>query len=352
MTIQNRLEICSEAPTFDSPMRPRENGGVLIPNLPSYNTELDDSYRKHVDTIVHEGLGTTWIEEWRMDDGTTFDVSINEPLSHAGDVVVVKDTAWGTQVRGFNEDTARIFMSLGLKLVIKGPEKNAAIPLSHSAHNTHKVLDRIETIGFHEKGYALVDGYSRGAMIGFGTVAYAQDNDREIIFANLVDPCIPRPLTELGSDDLIEVAKHAPAELLTAGWQLGKLALNPLKAWHYRRTPNISVAGAKEFINTGKAVFSGEAGSMAANMPDDARAVVVFYLNSCANEVKIYQDLLAGKPDVDIKLTGRGHLSGMDKRGLGSMALGFSGIARQLKDGVHPTELVLSKTGRPKLAAV
>lgn len=347
--MQNRLELCTEASTFDSSRRPRENEGFSIPALPSYDTELDDGYRKHIETVVHEGLGTTWIEEWRMDDGTTFDVSINEPRFHSGDIVVVKDTAWGTQVRGFNEDIARTFMSLGLKLVIKGPEKNSDIPLSHSAHNTHKVLDRVEQLGFHEKGYAMVDGYSRGSMIGFGTIAYAEQNHRKIIFANLMDPCVARSLDELNADDFFDIAKHAPAEILTAGYQLGKLALNPIKAWHYRRTSDLSAAGLAQFIRTGKAVFSGEAGVLAASMPEDTIARVIFYLNSCANDVGTYEQILDRFPGVEIRHTGRGHLSGMDERGLGNMALAFSGIATQLRDGVKPDELNFK---RPKLEIV
>lgn len=341
-----RAEACADV----IPLHPREDEGFLLPQpqLPHYDTEVDTTHRRPLDTILHDGIGTTWIEEWRMDDGTTFDISISEPLSHASDIVVVKDTAWGTQVRGLNEDVARMFMQLGLTLLIKGPEKNRFIPLSHSAHNTHKVLDVAQARGYHQPDMAMVEGYSRGAMIGFGTNAYAAQFGRHILYSELTDPCVARPLTELSPKEWLEIMKNAPAEIGTGAYQLGRLALNPVKAWHYRRTINISPFGLWQFAHHAQPVFSGETGDLARHFPEDGQANISFFMNSCASDEATFRSILTHHDGVEINRLGRGHLTGMDKRLLGHIAARYAGLAQQLRDGVKPESIDFTFVHKPE----
>jgi hypothetical protein len=318
------------------PINPRENGGF---SLPEYQTEVDADYKKAIATVHHPFLGTTWVDEWRMDDGTRFDVSLSEPLSHTSDIVVVKDTAWGTQVRGFNEDVARMFMRMGLTLLIKGPEKNRSIPLSHSAHNTHKVLDVAQDLGYHRPDIAMVEGYSRGAMIGLGTNAYASQFGRRILYSELTDPCVARPLSELSRKEWVELMKDAPPEIATGIYQLGHLALNPVKAWHYRRTINASPAGLLQFVRHAKPVFSGETGDFARRFPEDGQANISFFMNSLASDEKTFRSILRDHYGVEINRLGRGHLTGMDTRLFGHIVSRFSGITKQLREGVEPEDV-------------
>jgi hypothetical protein len=319
--------------------------------LPSYDTEVDTSYRKSIRTNRDYGYGTTWHEEWQMSDGIRYDVLITEPEQRKTDIVVAKDTAWGTQVQGFNAHLAREMMRLGYPMVIKGPEKGGSIPLSHSAYNTHRVLDETEKIGLHESKVAAIEGYSRGAMIGFGTGAYADQHGRKIVYSNLTDPCLAHPIefTARQLGETLSNMKDAPIEVLASAVQLGRLVLNPAKLFHYRETINLSVEGARQFYQTGKPLFTGEAGFLARHFPEDSQATICFFRNSLANHQAEFVDILKHHEGVEIKRPRGGHITGMDKRILGNIITRFSGLIRQLDAGVHHREIDYSLVHKPKV---
>lgn len=320
--------------------------------LPAFDTEVDMSYRKKLKTERYFGLGTVWLEEWQMSDGVRNQILMAEPRKRRTDIAVAKNTAWGTQVRGFNEDLARMFMQLGQPVVIIGPETGGSIPQSHSAHNTHKILDITEKLGLHEEKIAVVEGYSRGAMIGFGTLAYAARHKRKIIYANLTDPCMAHGI-ELNSRQLMETLdnfKDAPAELLTTAVQVGRLILNPVKLFHYKDSVDFSVAGFRQFYRTGRPLFTGEAGFLARHVPPDAQATVCFFRRSLANHQAEFIDILKEHDGIEIKRTGFGHTTGMDKRILGNIITRFSGLVDQLGAGVKPADIdygLVHKSGAP-----
>ncbi len=310
-----------------------QNEGVSL-SLPTYDTQVDPSYRKDLGTTRHHRIGTTWLEEWRMDDGTRYHVMIGEPEKNGIDIVVAKDTALGTQVEGFNEDVGRLLMKLGFPFVIKGPEIGTSIPLSHSAHNTHQVLDRAEEIGFFRSKVAAIEGYSRGAMIGFGTIALAEENKRRIIYSNLTDPCVEHEIA-IDCEQLDDLVEHGPTEVATFMMQMGNLALHPIKAWHYRKTVDLSIAGALQFYRTAKPVFSGEAGPLSRQMPLDTQATVGFFQNSIANNEAEYIPILSRYPNIVIKHPRGGHLGGVDEQILDNISKPFSGLSIQLRSGVE-----------------
>ncbi len=330
-------------------LHPRENGGVFLPPvLPSYDTVVDTSYRKTLKTTRHAGIGTTWVEEWRMDDGTRYQILIGEPDKPGIDIPVIKDTALGTQVEGFNEDVARLLMKLHFPVIVKGPEIGSSIPLSHSAHNTHQVMDRAEEIGFFRPKVAAVEGYSRGAMIGFGTNSYAPENGRHIIYSNLTDPCVEHEI-KVSREQLEDLREHGPTEVFTAALQLGNLVLHPIRAWHYRKTVDLSIDGALQFYRTALPVFSGEAGRLCNAMPQDTRATVGFFQNSIGNNESEYVEVLETYyPNIVIKRTHGGHLTGIDEQILANVATRFSGLGTQLREGVEPADIDYSLVHQQK----
>lgn len=343
------FDTATELATIHS--HPRFNGGVLLEPLPDYDSVVTDIEPVKNGTTHHEGIGTTYLERWEMSDDNSFLVLRGDPKKRLTDVPVVKDLAWGTQPLGFNLDIALRFMQQGWPIIIKGPELGEAIPLSHSAHNTHEVLDVTDFRGFSEPGMATVEGYSRGAMIGFGTLAYASMYKRKVLYASLEDPCIAKKL-EVSLESAKKLVEHGPTELLTLGYQVGRLLLRPKKAWHYRGSVNLSTDGIRQLYRTGDGVFSGEAGELARHFPDKGQATVGFLKNSMANDLELYGEILAGKTGITfLRPSDRGgHLVGMDERLIKQIIRPFAGLIDQLREGAQPDEIDYSQVHKQSAA--
>lgn len=297
----------------------------VVPAVPVYNTKVESwQFREE---RIYKGIGKTTVEEWLMNDGIRYDVMLGEPEHQRTDVPVVRDTSWGTQVRGFNRRVTAELMQLGYPVVIKGPERGRPIPLSQSAHNTHEILNVSGERGFHDPNSAAVEGYSRGAMIGFGTVAYGPIHRRDIVFANWTDPCIyKRP--EMTAGELLQRVinmKKLPVEAGSAVLEIGRLLLNPRKAAEFRETVDLSLEGLEQLINTGRAVFSGEAGFLAERMPADTHGTVGFFMSSLGNDEAEYRKVLGRYEKINIKPVHGGHISGIGNR-----------ILRHIVDSFYP----------------
>lgn len=299
----------------------------VLPAVPVYDTVVDTDYRLFRGERTFENIGRTVVEEWRMSDGIHYDILLGYPERQQTDVPVVKDTAWGTQVLGFNLDVAKELMRLGYPVVIKGPEKGGTIPLSQSAHNTHEILDVTGRLGLHDARVAAVEGYSRGAMIGFGTVAYGPRYRREIAFANLTDPCVFKPV-EFSAEELLQRAinmRKVPFELGSAGFEIGRLLMQPNKISQYRRSVDLSLNGLRQLIRTGKALAQGETGRLASLMPSDTTGTVAFFNSSLGNDEKQFTEVLRQYEYIDIKHARGGHFTGIDTR-----------ILRHIRDSFDP----------------
>lgn len=318
---------------FFTPQEPH-----LLP-LPDYDVGLDDSYRKIIQPGHKTRFGTTWVEERRMSDGTRRQVLQGMSSRALTDIVVCKNTAWGTQVRGFNEDVADVIMSQGFHVEVIGPEINASLPLSRSAYDTHVILNQAQERGYYDNELIAQEGYSRGGMLGFGVIAYAHRFNRHVIYSNLTDPCLEhRP--SFSREEATEVAASIPKELLTVAVQIGGLALRPNKARRYLRSIDLSTNGARQFVRTGVPLFSGESGFLARHAAKtNPKMLLCFFRDSFANHerefVKIFDDCL----DVDIKNPDGGHIQGMDRRILGHIATRFSRLGQQLQEGRLPQEI-------------
>ncbi len=308
----------------------------LLP-LPIYDTEVDSSYRISLEPTIHENCGTTWLEEWQMSDGIRHDVLIGESDNPIG-LTVVKNTSLGTQPGGFNTDVARMLMTLGLDVLIIGGEKGGSIPLSHSAYNTHQILDEAEDIGILDSEVIAQEQYSRGSNIGFGVAAYADQFDRIVIYSNFTDPRVAEKL-ELSPEELLDYLKNLGPEALTLVLQLGKLMLNPIKAWHYRKTVDLSVDGARQFRDTLTPILDGGGGFLARHFPLDSPATVAFFGRKLARDQESYKQILEDHPLVKFRQLGRGHVTGIDKRVISGIERRFLGLTLQLRDGVTIDEI-------------
>jgi hypothetical protein len=351
------------AALIDTAMHPRENEGIFYTGvvdpqdfydrraldadgLPVYDTEVAAREMTNI-RHIHPGVGKTWVEDWEMTDGTRHNLLFGKSSSNPLGMLIVKDTAWITQVEGFNHDVALMLMGKGFDVLIKGPERGTSLELAQNAHHTHKILDKVEEIGISKTSNVGLEGYSRGSMIGFGTIGRARLHDRKIVYANLTDACVARSI-EYTLAELLESTKGAPAELLTIAHELGVIALHPTKLWHYRKTFDATVDGMMQIVRTGLPLFTGESGILAGQMPKDTQATAAFFRNSLANHRRLYKEIIKGKdgdlrPGIETKLTPGGHGRGMAEKILGNIGLRFSRLGDQLREGALPEEIDFTK---------
>jgi hypothetical protein len=304
--------------------------------LPSYESYADERHIDFGTPKQQDEYGTTYIDRWTMDDefGTQYNVMRCLAAEPKTDVWVVKDTAWSTQVTGLNTDVARKLMGLGFNVLIKGPEIGSSIPLSNSAFNTHQILDGLERRGDISASRIAVEGYSRGSMIGFGTNAYAESFDRDVLFSNLTDPCVALPVKVAPFD--AETAKKAatlPLDITMLGVAIAKGLSHPVRGRHIAQTIDPSWDGLKQFYRTGKPLMNGEAGMMAAKTPKDMKATIAFFRRCRVNDAPTYQAILADHPKVRFVRPEGGHGGGIDSRIIGNVAVRFGRLLEQLQEG-------------------
>lgn len=320
---------------------PKKPGGSFFNAyvLPDYEAVSGDPDVILGAPVQQDEYGTTYIDSWTMNDslGTRYKTMRAEASHPKSNVWIVKDTAWGTQPEGLNTDVARKLMSMGFNVLIKGPEIGSSIPLSQSAYNTHVVLDKLEQLGLLEARLIAVEGYSRGAMIAFGTVSYAKQFNRIVIYANITDPCVAVPIGF--NKETWQKARALPKDLGMLAIDVGSIIGDPLRARHLYHTVDFSVAGIQQIWRTGKGVVTGETGAMAACTPSDMKAIVAFFKRCGMNDKEIFYQLLEGRPDVRFVEPGGGHGRGIDKKIIASIALPFGRLACELEEGRRPDEL-------------
>ena len=340
-------EAIQHSETMHAQQRPSTPEGVFV--LPEYESSVDPDYRKLIDQ--GEGEGFRWyIEERTTDDGIRFDVGYFEPDEPITDIAWAVDTSWTTQVAGLNSHTASKIARAGMKAIVKGPEKNVSIPLSHSAFLTHALLDATDEEGFSRPKVIAHKGFSRGAMIGFGVNAYAPIFGRQLIYSERDDPCVAHHILELTRDEIVDYLGYVPEELFTVGRQLGSILLDPRRLKHYVQTVDLSPNGLIQVVRTGRPLFGGEAGLMAELVPDDAQMHVTFQRGMPANHREDYKRRLAGRDGVVIKEYRGTHVQHISRKHAGRFTTRLSGLVVQLGDEVPVDELDFTQVHLPQAA--
>jgi hypothetical protein len=322
---------------------PPDERGFFYPDyvLPSYDNSVDAAHIKPLGEPRHyPGYGTVHLEEWPMEDeaGTRYKVARCIADNPVSSVWAAKDTAWSTQVEGANMDIARRLMGLGLHVLVKGPEIGSSIPLSESAYNTHLVLDTLrERYDDIDTSAVAIEGYSRGSMIGFGTNAYAERFDRRILYSNLTDPCVGRPIQR--DIETVKKAATLPADIALLEFDVARSLMDFKRARHLLKTVDITPKGLLQFVRTGAPLMNGEAGMMAEQTPLDMHATIAFFRRCRVNDAKLYERILMDRPGVRFVRPEGGHGAGLDTRIIGNVALRFGRLAEQLAEGRTPDDL-------------
>lgn len=306
--------------------------------LPKYSSVIDQGYH------VPKGSGTSdnfrWhIEEQRTDDDIHFDVGYFEPSIRKTNIAMFIDTSWTTQVKGLNSHTASIAARLGIPTIVKGPEYNVSIPLSHSAHNTHALIDAVANNNFCEADVVLHKGYSRGAMIGFGVNAYASTFNRTVLYSERDDPCLAHNIFKVSGEEVVDYINYVPQEVIHSLKQIGKIILDPRRLRYYHKTIDISTHGLAQIVRTGLPLFGGEAGVLAENIPSDVQMNVLFLKGMPANHRHDFKRRLAGREGIVIQEIDGTHTDAIARKHVGDFVIRLSGLAAQLQDGATPNEI-------------
>lgn len=309
--------------------------------LPQYDSAVDTKNIKQLkEPEHHQGYGTVHLEEWPMLDeaGTRYQVGrclAENPISN---VWVVKDTAWSTQVEGANMDIALELMKLGFNVLVKGPEIGSSLPLSQSAYHTHLMLDALqERYNDVDTSVVALEDYSRGAMIAFGINAYAKQFERKVIYSNLTDPCVGRPIQR--DLETLKKAVTLPVDIGLLELDVALSLADPRRIKHLLKTIDPTPKGLLQFVRTGAPLMNGEAGMMAARAPHDMQGTIAFFRRCRVNDAKLYEQILADHPGVRFVRPEGGHGGGLERRIMGNIAIRFSRLAEQLAEGRTPDTL-------------
>jgi len=268
--------------------------------LPLYTANIESSK-----TLLAEGIistyGTFWERKVVMDDGAVHHEYIGISNDPQADKLVVSVPAWWTSPRrGFNKETADKLMKAGYHVMIKGITENALAPLSRGAYDMHVSLNHKHNEGFRHNfstRSVLLHGDSNGAMQGTGILDYAPQFGRIIERAYLVDPClVHRP----GISDIEKAFHHPtylPKEIICIARQAIRMIADPEeRAANHLGTIDPSIGYFIGNILLSKALFSGEFGMLARNLPEGQSAHFLVFNHSLANHKRELESILsAGK---------------------------------------------------------
>lgn len=343
----------ANAPVPDSPARlivAEPTAGIvseaaITPELRQFDIGIDNARRGP--TVSHD-WGTTQHTAFRMSDGSKYLVRDYIPSNVRGSRLVTMTTPWFTDVDGFNNFVGIKFAEAGIRTHIVSPEQSnlaksyvhvvrkladvglrmvdleadqLPIPkclldlghtsLEHDVVVHHLLLDyeeEQEQIDTH----ALDDtGYSRGAMIGFGKQAHAQQYDRTFVNADYVDPCLVRGvhLSEVVNP---KIPFYIMKELVTLA-----SVMKPSSRQEARAVIPTFARSLGFYVNqlsTGISLFGGETGRFVDNMPVDMQAHVTLFDQSEFNQADEYEARLAPYPNITVAREHGVHFSGANRR--------------------------------------
>jgi hypothetical protein len=175
-------------------------------------------------------------------------------------------------------------------------------------------------------------------MIAFGTNAYAARFGRTVLYSNLTDPCVARPIQR--DFETVKKALTLPLDVAMLEFALTRsVVTDPRRGRHLLRTIDPTPKGFLQFIRTGKPLMNGEAGMMAEQTPLDMRATIAFFRRCRVNDARRYEQILANRLGVRFVRPEGGHGGGLDRRIIGNVAVRFGRLAEQLAEGRTSDEL-------------
>ena len=317
-----RLASVTKLPTLDHG-HPLETGGV---SLPDYEAEVG-----RIDTERYPELdcryGRFWLRHVVMTDGVHYEQLVGIPSERSTGTAALLTPAWFTSHKaGHNAEIARDALKVGLVPIVHGAATRGSQPLSRSAHDMTKAFQDTDGFDEYETDHFALFGDSRGAMIGFGTAAYARELGIQVTGGQLVDPCIAKPISARDLRDLPRYVEHVH-EVQSLARQIGRLTLAQLP--HYARTLSPNPSWILQQLRVGVPLFSGEAGDMGRALAagDTPRLDVLTFTRSAANHREVWEEIFDGTNVTITPRTGT-HLSIANPRTRATRQQAMGDIAR------------------------
>lgn len=306
-----------------------------------YNHSAINDIRQTEETEHIRGVGCIDRYGFTTKNGYSYGALVALPEYPLTTIPDIGTSAWHTSLRGHNEHTIRNLMRAGTPVVYVGAEgswhasSNPQRPIT-LADSAAAVL-RFANIATCE--YSLdsvsrnVIGESRGAMVGMGIVALAENFEQEIILADLTAPCLPRKMTV---DDLREMSgqlRVEPKEIIKLG---GRLALKRLI--HYPATIDPNLNAQKHQLAIGFALFSGEAGELARHIPKESLMHVTTFNKDFASMESEWRQIFKNHPDVRVTPLLGSHLTLADPETLQFILARNECIREATDNKITPTQ--------------
>lgn len=298
--------------------------------LPKFEDTIQDIYRDKKLPVEKNHNHTFWrdVVEIGTDykNAREYSVVTAFPEHQLVDQPVVMTTAWLTSTQGHNFNTAIHMLNLGFPVIMVGPEgeqksrkcitrqlNNARhTSLPRSTHNTHEIIDAVSSTyntasyqSFDDKNI-IVLGESRGAMIGMGLPAYAENHDRKVIYSDLTAPCFPERF-EYGISSLCNMYQQGRAEF-TAIKGLSK-TLGLKRVLHYPGTLNLRPSYLLQAMSCIPALLSGDAGLMARHIPRNTPMHIKTFNDDYMSQPDSWKKIFQNHPEVSIKKIDGAHLT-------------------------------------------
>jgi hypothetical protein len=249
-----------------------------------------------------------------LENGRHYEVVRGIPTRQRSDIGLFIGTALGTSIRGHNWYTMLHMMEEGYPVAMIGAEGGHqrlprspgearrfagnlfSISIAETAANAHEIMAELDEDPIAQPGVSIKVGESRDAAVGIGFQALAHFYGREVIYSDLIAACFPDAKPLRIDPSLVPRA----AQL---GTQVGSLLKNafpmhPKRAWHYARTVNPNPHFMAHVIATIPALVSGQTGTLARQIPSDARMHHTHFEDDPWTDIDGWQEAFSDHPQV------------------------------------------------------
>lgn len=274
-----------------------------------------------------------------FDDNRKLGVNWYHAADRISDIAILGTPAWITGLHGHNQGGGLKLASQGRDSLIVGPlggERDTwATEIGRLMLHPLEVVNEIHDISMARQAYDMLKihralaarlglredeadaiGESRGAMTIMWMLAMAKEHGIHFGKVLAVDPCMhSRPSLEKGR----QLMRRGPRELLSLGYSFGHVSLGRLL--HYPNTVNPSPKSLIYEAGHAPTLFRGDAGKPVSHIEREQDMLILFFLQSIANQHPEWEEAFGDHPNVDIIKVPGSHVGGiMDER---TMELGI-----------------------------
>lgn len=230
-----------------------------------------------------------------MQNKAKYDLVTARPRDPKTNVSSTATTAWLTGIHGLNKRILLARMDAGMPASLLSTARHAGYKpsLEQAAHNQLSIERCLaENDPERDPHNLTISGISRAAMIGIGMNALAERHDWNVMYSDLTAPCFPERL------DLRKAQKYSSLLGRETLALMNLFSIPPRTLRHYTGTVDLSPAGLRYAISTIGELTSGNAGRLAASMPEDTSAYILGFEGDVMSDIHEYERRLENHPNV------------------------------------------------------